>query len=113
MKLDLNAVLAEIGKTPADIKKIYHGLDHCCRCGCGGKYFYRDKPEDKHGFTRAMNKLLSGKFEVREKGEEHFVKLHGCNEVCEGIDVGPSKIYVNIPEANTDDKCYCLYFDND
>lgn len=49
----LNELLAEHNKTIKDIAQIYHGKDHWCRCGCGGKYF---EPGEK-GFARATNTL--------------------------------------------------------
>ena len=27
-------LLGKVGKKEEDIEKIYHGLDHWCRCGC-------------------------------------------------------------------------------
>ena len=84
-------LLAKAGKTEDDIEKIYHGKDHHCRCGCGGNYFY--KGVDKAGYTRAVNKMKDPTFESYN---------------IEGDPYGGD--YINIPDANRDNMCYCIYF---
>ena len=89
-----------------NVKRIYSGLDHCCRCGCGGKYF----EQGSIGFKRILNKLIAGKVEPYPKGEVRRVVGGGHNEnvIEEGLDFGGD--YLNIPIAGTSNKCYCLYF---
>ena len=101
MKLD--ELLSRCGWTEDSITKIYHGYDHCCRCGCGGTYHERGSV----GFKRALNRIKSDKFIVRPTGDIHYAPVHHENVKCEGIDKGGN--YINIPEAGTNDKCYCLY----
>ena len=107
MKLQdmLNAVAAKW--MPEDVKRIYSGLDHCCRCGCGGTYY--DKGST--GFKRILNKLVAGEVEPYKAGEFRFVVGGGHREniIEEGLDFGGS--YLNIPIANTSNECYCLYFE--
>ena len=104
--LNLTEVLRKAGWTESSIKRIYHGGDHVCRCGCAGNYFERGTP----GFTRALNALRKG-FMTESKGDVVYVTGYGHreNQVSDGIDFGGS--YINIPIA-TDlrhNKCYCLY----
>lgn len=80
------------GKTFGNISKIYHGKDHWCRCGCGGKYFY----PGSRGFARALNTLKRGIRTFKDK----VVYFNG--EIA---------TYLNVPEADRENKCYCLYFD--
>ena len=89
----LAEVLAKYHKTEEDIIKIYHSLDHNCRCGCGGSYF---RPGER-GFTRALNQLKKLYF---------FVEDLRCPS--ESIDYGGN--YLNIPDGIQYNKCYCLYF---
>ena len=83
-------VLAEFGKTEKDIERIYHGLDHNCRCGCGGRYF----EAGERGFTRAVNQMKKAEFRAFEIEGKVDGKVH----------------WLNIPEQWTNDMCYCIYF---
>lgn len=83
-------VLAECGKTEKDIKRIYHGLDNHCRCGCGGRYF----EAGERGFTRAINKMKKEDFRAFDIKGRVNGKVH----------------WLNIPEQWTNDMCYCIYF---
>lgn len=103
--MDLNKYLSKVGKTTADIQRIYHGLNRCCRCGCGGKYFERGSA----GFTRAMNKMQNKSFEPLAEGDLVHMP-NGQTYKSEGIDI--DKVYVNIPYNAENDKCYCIYFKN-
>lgn len=103
--MDLSKYLSKVGKTVNDVQKIYHGLDHCCRCGCGGKYFKRGSV----GFTRAMNTMQSDSFEPLKPGDIVHTR-DGRVLKSESVDV--DMIYVNIPYNGETDKCYCIYFKN-
>lgn len=115
--MTLDEILKPAGWTVDDIKKIYSSLDHCCRCGCGGKYHDRGTI----GFKRILNKLIAGKVTPYPAGKERHILGAGHNEVIEevGIDYGgsaydggkiPKKFnYINIPIDETSNKCYCLY----
>lgn len=54
MKLD--EILAKRGKQVEDIRQIYYGKDHCCRCGCKGNYadvgtpVFKALSQEAHGF---------------------------------------------------------------
>ena len=104
--LNLAEVLKKANWTEDSIKRIYHGGDHVCRCGCAGKYFERGTI----GFTRALNTLRKG-FMTETAGDKVWVSGYGHNEMqtSEGIDIKSD--YINIPEANDPrhNKCYCLY----
>lgn len=105
--LNFNEVLAKAGWTEDSIKKIYHGGDHVCRCGCAGKYFKRGTP----GFTRAINALRKG-FMTESEGDKVFVVGYGHNEMqtSNGVEIDKT-CYINIPEASDPrhNRCYCLY----
>ena len=117
MKLD--AILAPAGWTADSITRIYSGLDHCCRCGCGGKYHDRGTV----GFKRILNKLIAGKVTPYPTGTPRYVKGGGHNELLDepGLDYGGSAFdggkipanveYINIPIDGTSNRCYCLYND--
>ena len=115
MKLD--EILKPAGWTVDSIVKIYSGLDHCCRCGCGGKYYKRGSVE----FKRILNKLIAGKVTPYPAGKNRYVTGGGHREMLVevGIDYGGSAFnggkipvsfnYINIPIDETSNKCYCLY----
>jgi len=51
------------------VKQIYYGKDHYCRCGCGGKYAY---PGSK-GFTRYANAIINlGGIEFVQEDEQYI-----------------------------------------
>jgi hypothetical protein len=87
-------LLKKFGRTEDEIEKIYHGKDHWCRCGCGGNYFYRGVETEKRGFNRALSSLK------KETFESFDIEYH---------DYGGGA-WLNIPKANQDNKCYCIYF---
>ena len=115
--MKLEEILKTAGWKLNDVKKIYSGLDHCCRCGCGGNYYDRGTV----GFKRILNKLIAGKVIPYPAGTERYVVGGGHREylIEVGIDYGgsayyngeiPKKFnYINIPIAGTSNKCYCLY----
>lgn len=87
-----------IANTNANVKisQIYHGKDNWCRCGCGGNYY----TEGDKGFTRALNKLNSGKLLCYDKLIE--------------VSVSNGSGWINIPYLNPktradQNKCYCVY----
>ena len=105
-QFNLNETLVKAGWTEDTIKKIYHGGDHVCRCGCAGRYFKRGD----RGFTRALNELRRG-FLTEEKGDKIYVSGWGHDEeqISDGIDI--QRDYINVPIADDPrhNKCYCLY----
>ena len=118
--MTLDEILKPAGWTIDSIKRIYSGLDHCCRCGCGGTYH----DQGTIGFKRILNKLVAGKVTPYPKGKLRHVTGAGHDEVINevGIDYGGSayddngKIpasfnYINIPIDETSNRCYCLYND--
>ena len=92
--MTLNEILAQHGKTINDIKQIYRGKDHACRCGCCGKYFEADKPEDHRGFVRAINEMNKPTFKCFDV---EYEKYNGTT-------------WINIPYDQYNDKCFCIYF---
>lgn len=103
--MNLEKLLNAHGRSVADITKIYHGRENCCRCGCGGNYFERGD----RGFTRVLNAIAKPDFKPLNKGD---IMHTNYGEVkCAGIMVGDNAYYVDIPYNPDNDKCYCLYFD--
>ena len=102
--MNLEKLLEKYGRNLETVTKIYHGLDHCCRCGCGGRYFYRGTS----GFTRAVNTMKKDEFLPLTPGNTMYTH-DGRAMKCEGI--GSGKNYLNIPYDGSKDKCYTLYFD--
>ena len=100
---NISLILKEANWTKSDIDRIYYGGDHVCRCGCAGNYFEKGS----RGYTRHLNSLVNHTATIRPAGEVHYSRYRGDDVVCEGIDIGPN--YINIPIANTEDKCICLY----
>lgn len=86
--MTLNEILTKYNRKMEDITKIYRGLDHHCRCGCGGVYHYAGSRGMKMAITK-MNK-------------ETFMPS-------DQVDAGPN--YINIPYDYNKDLCYCVYFD--
>ena len=86
----LKEILDKTGWSESDIKKVYSGKSHTCRCGCQGDYFGRGSPE----FDEIMAEIKEG-----------VMLDHGFSD----DDIGPG--YVNLDLAGTDDMCYCLYTD--
>lgn len=108
MKLfNLDETLKLAGWTEDSIKKIYHGGDHVCRCGCAGNYFDRGSV----GFKRALNALKRG-FLTEERGDKVYVTGYGHNEfqISDGVEID-KRCYINVPIADDPrhNKCYCLY----
>lgn len=90
--MNLNEILEPHGLKVDDIKQIYYGGDHVCRCGCKGNYADRGTPT----FTRYLNKIAK-------------TPLAGP------VEIADDKYWVNLPtETSTDiGKCFCLYFAED
>lgn len=86
--MTISEILATNNRSLKDVTKIYRGLDHHCRCGCGGKYH----SVDSRGFKIAITKMSKSDFEP----------------VAE-VEIGPN--YINIPYDYDKDLCYCIYFD--
>ncbi len=115
--MKLEDIIKPAGWTIDSITRIYSGLDHCCRCGCGGKYHERGT----RGFKIILNKLIAGKVTPYPAGKKRYGRGGGHNEEIEevGIDDGGSAYengkmpvnvdYINIPIDETSNRCYCLY----
>ena len=105
-KFNLAETLTKAGWTEDSIKRIYHGGDHVCRCGCAGRYFDRGT----QGFTRALNALRKG-FMTESEGDKVWVSGYGHDEMQTSDGVEIDSVYINIPEAKDPrhNKCYCLY----
>ena len=99
--------LKTAGWTEDSIKRIYHGGDHVCRCGCAGNYFECGTV----GFTRALNALRKG-FMTESKGDKVWVQGYGHDEeqTSDGVEIARN-CYINVPIADDPrhNKCYCLY----
>ena len=68
-QITFEELLGQVGKKEEDIEKIYHGLDHWCRCGCGGNYFnHNDK-----GFRRAINAM-------KKDDDGYYINAHVLEE---------------------------------
>lgn len=102
--MNIDEILKSFNLDMNDVKRIYHGYDHSCRCGCGGRYFERGE----RGFTRAVNALRKPETIYLERGTA-VVTRHGERGVSDGFVVGQT--FVNIPYDAARDKCYTLYFE--
>lgn len=96
-EMSFEELLNECGMREENIEKIYHGLDEHCRCGCGGRYFYKNISLDKVGFNRALNAMKKKDFMTINIEARKFGKNN-------------DEMYINIPEYDKDNKCYCIYF---
>lgn len=89
------------------IEKIYKGKDEYCRCGCGGKYYYKDKVSKRQFDTlfRNAHKALNN---LEKYGDNKHMKRFEIyfNDSNEG--------FINIPifnEFNSNyNQCYTIYF---
>jgi hypothetical protein len=52
----------EITISIGQIDQMYEGRGNCCRCGCGGNYYYLDHNSRK--IINALKKMASGKYDV-------------------------------------------------
>lgn len=61
------------------IEKIYSGRDHCCRCGCGGKYYYPQDRMFNSILKKAMAKMNDSTSQVDDCGQ--YINIsYGCND---------------------------------
>ena len=90
MKLD--EILAKRGKQVEDIRQIYYGKDHCCRCGCKGNYADAGTPL----FKRYLKKLMASE----------------AQGIIEWSPQPYGTCWLNIPVDSARDMCYCLYFED-
>lgn len=90
--MNLIEILAQYGLTLDDVKQIYYGGDHVCRCGCKGRYANRGTPLFKRYLKRIAATPLAGEVEIAD-----------------------DKYWLNLPTDTSTDigKCFCLYFDED
>lgn len=102
--MNIDEILKSSGRDLNDVTRIYHGYDHSCRCGCGGKYFDRGS----RGFTRSINALRKPGTTCLGPGTGVTTR-HGEHIVSNGLVAG--RTYINIPYDAARDKCYTLYFD--
>lgn len=56
------ASAAKINITLDMVDKLYVGKGNCCRCGCGGNYYYAAEHPKK--ILRSLKKFASGKYPV-------------------------------------------------
>lgn len=90
--MNLDEVLRKRHKSTEDIKQIYYGKDHCCRCGCRGNYASAGTPT----FKRYLNKLLASEPQgIVEWSPQPY-----------------GTCWLNIPVDSARDMCYCLYFED-
>ena len=104
--MELIKLLNEHGKKLEDVKRIYHGLCNCCRCGCNGKYF----DMGSRGFSRALNAIQDPEFKPLAEGTVVWAPARHEHVKSEGaVYVGTC---LDIPYDKDTDKCYCLYFED-
>jgi len=83
-----------------NINQIYSGLDHHCRCGCGGNYYeFHETPTIHRILTRALKFFR--------------MNMKEC-EMCVHLNHG-GDWWLNIPTVMPhhrcpEGKCYCIYF---
>lgn len=90
--MELEQILAKHGRRPEEIKQIYYGGDHVCRCGCKGRYADRGTPLFKRYMTMMAKAPLAAPEEYPKDG-----------------------YWLNLPtDVSTDmGKCFCLYWSKD
>lgn len=45
-----------------DVDTLYEGRGNCCRCGCGGDYYYLDR--NSHKIMNVLQKMESGSYHI-------------------------------------------------
>ena len=101
--MTIQEALTICGKTEKDVKQIYRGRDHHCRCGCGGKYTtHADK-----GFARVLKHALTVK---PLAANQRVCGSDGRVFKSVGIEVDEGHEYINIPYNAEKDLCYTIYF---
>lgn len=83
-----------------NVIKIYKGKDDCCRCGCGGKYYYKK-------FENLLNDA-DLEFQTLNEYGDYKTKSRFFMEEAQGNKEG----FINIPIYNKNNKCYCIYYKN-
>ena len=109
--MNLEEELHKHGLHVSDIKKIYHGLNNACRCGCKGKYF----KVGSIGFKCVINRIQKDNLVPLSAGVKIWAPSRRCMIKSEGVTFVSGTNdkfdgYLNIPYDADFDKCYCLYF---
>jgi hypothetical protein len=52
----------QIDITLENVEQMYEGKGNCCRCGCGGNYYYPDHNARK--IENVLKRMASGKYKV-------------------------------------------------
>lgn len=80
-KFEVNDIIPELSEflKDCDVSQIYFGKDHCCRCGCGGKYFDKNDVSEMTRNIKRANKFL-----------------HKNPTECE-LYIGSDENYLNVP----------------
>jgi hypothetical protein len=93
------------------ITKIYKGKDNCCRCGCGGKYYY----PDNRSFKRILKNAEKVFNENLKLSEENLISIFGETERFQTMHHPNGSGWVNIPVLDEMrpklNQCYCIYYD--
>lgn len=88
-------IIAFYGLDLSQLTRIYSGKNHCCRCGCGGRYFEKS---DK-SFQSVLARLERMMRDNCKDSEEADCGRDGAGG------------WVNIPYGHPrSNKCYCLFF---
>lgn len=102
--MKINGMKIEEFLKDKNVYKIYVGKDNCCRCGCGGTYYYKQKIQDKLNFDKYIQEAFKRCNSMRESSQlalENFAynefKIRNNKEG-----------YINIPMPKN--KCYCIYY---
>lgn len=53
-----------------DVDTLYEGRGNCCRCGCGGDYYYLDR--NSHKIMNALQKMESGSYHIESINDYIF-----------------------------------------
>ena len=67
------------------IRTVYKGINHICRCGCGGDYFYPNVETDAVKIKRMLKRAIG------------YIKDGNEFEVSDEFGVTEKEYYINIP----------------
>lgn len=90
-------IIAFYGLKLDQLIEIYSGKNHCCRCGCGGRYFKKDDKMIGTVLSRLERMMRDNCKNSEEADFNDFGDGNGCVNIPYGL-----------PHEN---KCYCLYFE--
>lgn len=84
----------QIDITIDNVEKLYDGKGNCCRCGCGGEYYYNTE-ENSAIIKDCLDKMASGKFKVESIDNNIFEIVLKKWKTKSGLQLKVQTIYLN------------------